>query len=80
MPSIWLLREWLIAILIKPFAVLALFALVIPIEIALRPYLPPAFTDRTFASREPLKYMAVWIALVMALWFGISYSFIAAGL
>lgn len=61
--------EWLLAIALKPFILLVVFGLiVIPLEILLRPYLPPLFTNRTFIHREPLKYMIVWLALMIALW------------
>ena len=63
------MEPWLWAIALKPFILLAVFAaVVIPLEILLRPYLPALFSDRTFMNREPGKYMLVWLALMITLW------------
>lgn len=63
------MEGWQIAIVLKPFVLLALFGLiVIPLEILLSPYLPKVFSDRSFMSREPGKYMLVWLTLIVGLW------------
>ena len=67
------MEPWLWAAALKPFALLALFALVvIPLEMLLRPHLPPIFSDRTFMKREPLKYTIIWLGLMIGLWSGIA--------
>ena len=62
--------SWLLAIAIKPFILLAVFAgIVIPLEILLRPHLPALFTDRTFMSREPARWTLIWFGLMVPLWY-----------
>ena len=76
------MEGWQIALLIKPFALLVFFAvIVIPIELLLAKFWPEGrlkhvLFDRTFRDRHPGKFMIVWAVLMVLLWGGIYFVFI----
>ena len=72
------MEGWQIAIVLKPFGVLLIFAAIIPVELALRRLWPEwalkrILFDRTFRDRRPVAFMAVWLALMVLLWTAIGF-------
>lgn len=64
----------MLATLLRPFLVVALFAVVvIPLELLLARIWPDGrlkavLFDRTFRDRRPWAFGAVWLALMVLLW------------
>ena len=71
-----------IALLLKPFAALVLFGLIVlPIELVLAKFWPEGrlkrvLFDRTFRDRHPGKFTVVWLVLMVLLWGWIYLAFL----
>lgn len=76
------MEGWQLAIVLKPFGLLALFAcLVIPVELGLKRLWPDGrlksvLFDRTFRARHPWYFMGVWTVLMVSLWTWIYMAFL----
>ena len=71
------MEPWHWAILLKPFALLALFGSVAFVAYLIRPFLPNNFLvellyDRTYRDRHPIQFTII----VLGLWFSIIASIV----
>jgi len=72
------MEPWLIALIVKPLALLFLFCvIVIPIELIIAKIFPDGrlkdvLYDRTFRDRRPALFMFWWFVLVGSLVFSIA--------
>jgi hypothetical protein len=62
------MEPWQIAIVLKPFVLLALSVLAALLAMWIAPYIPATLSDRTFRSRHPVIFSTIaigsWVAFI----------------
>jgi hypothetical protein len=75
------MEPWMWAVVLKPFATVLFFAaIIIPIELTLRKFIPAGrlkavLFDRTFRDRRPWLFMLWWVVLVGGMWGAIFFIY-----